>query len=346
MKLKSYPLPLDPLLEPYPTVSVVIGNYNYGQYLGEAIDSLLQQTYPKVEIVVVDDGSSDHSREVMAQYGDRILGIYQKNGGQTEAFNTGVQHSTGQIICFLDADDTFHPEKVAKIVAAFKENPSWSQISHYWTTMDAAGNPLPHRQKTLSQGDVRALLLKYGRYRAALTSALAYRREVLHQILPIPQRRSNADAYLMAVAPFYGAIGVIPEPLMRYRIHGRNQHAGNLSIAHHLYEREWVVAQINNTAKRLFCHTYFDLQHDADYRTFKALQQGGVSLLEGLHILKLTLQQSIAMGRGPQETLVRLLWGGLCVLFPQQGLIALNIGVTKYLRYRLLGIKLPQTSTS
>jgi glycosyltransferase involved in cell wall biosynthesis len=342
MKLKPYPLPLDPL-DGQPLVSVVIGNYNYGQYLAEAIDSVLAQTYPKVELIVVDDGSTDQSRTVIESYGDRILSRFQKNGGQTEAFNTGVQYASGQIICFLDADDTFHPEKITKIVRAFQSNPHWSQISHYWTTVDPQGHPLPHRQKTLSQGDVRGLLLKYGRYKAALTSALAYRREVLYQILPIPQRRSNADAYLMAVAPFFGAIGIIEEPLMCYRIHDANQHARNSDIDHHLYEREWVVTHINQIAKRLFYKTRLDIQQDADYRTFKALQQGGVSFLEALLILALTLQQSIAMGRGFQETLVRLIWGGLCVLSPKQGKIALKVGVTKYLRLKILGLRLPPT---
>jgi glycosyltransferase involved in cell wall biosynthesis len=342
MKLKPYPLPLDPL-DGEPLVTVVIGNYNYDQYLGEAIDSVLTQTYPNVELIVVDDGSTDQSKAVIERYGDRILSCFQQNGGQTEAFNTGVQYANGQIICFLDADDTFHPEKIAKIVAAFQSNPHWSQISHYWTTVDIQGTPLPHRQKTLSEGDVRGLLLKYGRYRAALTSALAYRRDVLYQIVPIPQRRSNADAYLMAVAPFYGAIGVIKEPLMRYRIHDANQHARNSDIGHHLYEREWVVTHINQIAKKLFYKTRLDLQHDADYRTFKALQQGGVSPQEALAILGLTLQQSIAMGRGFKETLVRLLWGGLCVFSPQQGKIALKVGVTRYLRFKLLGLQLPST---
>ena len=344
MKLPPYPLTLKPL-SAHPLVSVIIGNYNYGQYLGAAIDSVFQQTYSHLELIVVDDGSTDHSRQVMATYGERIVALYQQNGGQTAAFNTGIAQAQGEIVCFLDSDDTFHSEKVARMVAAFQQHPDWVQISHYWTTMDSEGHSLPHRQKSLSQGDVRALQLRYGKYKSALTSALAYRTEILKALLPIPQRRSNADAYLMVTTPFYGQVGVLPTALMQHRIHGHNQHAGNVNLDHHLFEREWVVTHLNQIAQRVGITQQFTLQQDPDYLTFKAVAEAGVSMPEALRILWLTLQQSIALQRSLKETIVRLLWGGVCVLSPQQGRQVLAVGVTKYLRRKLLG-RAPKTAVS
>jgi Glycosyl transferase family 2 len=335
MKLPPYPLTLKPL-PLQPVVSVIIGNYNYGQYLGEAIDSVFQQTYPHIELIVVDDGSTDQSRQVMAAYGDRIVALYQQNGGQTAAFNTGIAQARGEIICFLDSDDTFHPEKVARMVTAFQQHPDWVQISHYWSTMDSDGYPLPHRQKSLSQGDVRAMQLKYGKYKSALTSALAYRTEILKLLLPIPQRRSNADAYLMVATPFYGKVGVLPKSLMQHRIHGHNQHAGNVNLEHHLFEREWVVTHLNQTAQRVGISQQYTLQQDPDYLTFKAVAKVDVSKPEAFRILWLTLRQCITLRRSFQESMVRLLWGGFCVLSPQSGQQVLALGVTKYLRRKLL----------
>jgi glycosyltransferase involved in cell wall biosynthesis len=326
-------------------VSVIIGNYNYGQYLGEAIESVFQQTYPHIELIVVDDGSTDQSRQVMQGYGDRIVAFYQQNGGQTAAFNTGIAQARGEIICFLDSDDTFHPEKVARMVTAFRQHPDWVQISHYWITMDADGRPLSHRQKSLSQGDVRAMQLQYGKYKSALTSALAYRTEILKLLLPIPQRRSNADAYLMVATPFYGKVGVLTESLMQHRIHGHNQHAGNINLDHHLFEREWVVEHLNAIAQRVGISQRFSLQQDPDYLTFKAVAEAEVPKSEAFRILWLTLRQSLALQRSFKESIVRLLWGGFCVLSPQQGELVLAIGVTKYLRRKLLG-SVPKNAVS
>jgi glycosyltransferase involved in cell wall biosynthesis len=336
MKLPPYPFTLKPL-SPRPLVSVIIGNYNYGQYLGDAIESIFQQTYPHIELIVVDDGSTDQSRQVMETYGDRIVALYQTNGGQTAAFNTGIAQAQGEIVCFLDSDDTFHPEKVAKMVTAFQHHPDWVQISHYWSAMDAAGHPLPHRQKSLSQGDVRGMQLQYGKYKSALTSALAYRTEVLKPLVPIPQRRSNADAYLMLATPFYGEVGVISDVLMQHRIHGNNQHAGNVNLEHHLFEREWVVTHLNQMAQRVGISQQYSLRQDPDYLTFKAVAETKVSKPEAFRILWLTLRQSIALQRSYKESTVRLLWGGFCVLSPQSGRQVLATGVTKYLRRKLLG---------
>src|SRR5580692_7737105 len=106
-----------------PLVSILINNYNYAKFLDQAIDSALTQTYGKVEVVVVDDGSTDASLEIMAGYGDRIVAVTKQNGGQASAYNAGFDASRGEIICILDADDLFLPHKVSRVVAAYEDNP-------------------------------------------------------------------------------------------------------------------------------------------------------------------------------------------------------------------------------
>ena len=109
-------------MESKPIVSIIINNYNYDRFLAEAIDSALNQTYPHVEIIVVDDGSTDNSRNIIADYGNRIVPVLKSNGGQASSFNEGFKASQGEIICLLDSDDVFHQEKVEKIVTLFHDN--------------------------------------------------------------------------------------------------------------------------------------------------------------------------------------------------------------------------------
>lgn len=101
--------PLPSPIQQVPTVSAVIPSYNYGAFVGKAIDSVLNQTHPNVECIVVDDGSTDNTREVVGKYGDRVRYIYQKNAGLPEARNTGVRAATGEFVGFLDADDEWEP---------------------------------------------------------------------------------------------------------------------------------------------------------------------------------------------------------------------------------------------
>src|SRR5215813_915060 len=103
-----------------PLISILINNYNYAQFLREAIDSALAQSYPHIEIVVVDDGSTDGSREVISSYGSALTVVFKENGGQASAFNAGVTASRGDILCFLDSDDYFHPNKIARIAEVYR----------------------------------------------------------------------------------------------------------------------------------------------------------------------------------------------------------------------------------
>lgn len=104
------------------TVSVIIPNYNYGRFIGEAIESALAQTYPPLEIIVVDDGSTDDSVKIVESFGDKVKLITLQNGGVGKARNIGAANASGKLLAFLDADDIWLPEKSERQIGLFSED--------------------------------------------------------------------------------------------------------------------------------------------------------------------------------------------------------------------------------
>lgn len=320
-----------------PFVSVIISNYNYGRFITQSIDSVLNQTYQNFELIVVDDGSTDNSREIIESYQDKITTIFQENGGQGAAFNAGFAVSKGDIICFLDSDDYYYEEKLAKVVAVFNKNPDWVQISHGRTSVDADGTVIGRDPTFFNQGDVTPLLLQWGRYAWAVTSALAYRRSVLETVLPFPKRPRGGDTYLTATVPFYGKVGYIKEPLMFYRLHGSNMNAGSNNLQHLIEQREDTAKCINETANKLGLKKRFDIKRDADYRSFKVMQKGVASYREAIKIFRITWLESKAIGHSRKDTLERFVRRGICTLFPDEAQIYLRLKLRRYLRFKLTG---------
>ena len=103
-----------------PLVTIVINNYNYGRFVSKAIDSALNQSYPAIEIVVVDDGSTDNSPELIGRYAGRVCHIATQNRGQASALSEGIANSHGEMICFLDSDDYFFDNKIEELVRVFQ----------------------------------------------------------------------------------------------------------------------------------------------------------------------------------------------------------------------------------
>jgi len=115
--------------------SVIVNNYNYARFLREAIDSALDQTYRNTEVIVVDDGSTDGSREIIASYGDRIIPVLKENGGQNSALNAGFSLSRGDVILFLDSDDVLFPTAVRTAIEAFSQ-PDVVKVHWPWVEWD------------------------------------------------------------------------------------------------------------------------------------------------------------------------------------------------------------------
>ena len=145
-----------------PLVSIIIPAYNAGRYIREAVDSALAQTYKNCEVIVVDDGSTDNTRQVLTPYIDagKIKYIYQKNKGLAGARNTGIKNSSGEYIALLDADDLFLPEKIAEQVRALEENMDfgvcYSDLIHF---SDAEPRKFYHHRYKYPSGNIFEPLL-------------------------------------------------------------------------------------------------------------------------------------------------------------------------------------------
>ena len=141
-------------------VSFVIPNYNHACYLGQAIASALAQTYPNVEIIVVDDGSTDDSRAVAGAFGDRIRCIYQQNAGLSAARNTGIRAAQGEYIALLDADDLVEPAYVERLLAALAEAPQAAGAYCGFRFVDQDNRPLNRvEQRITAPGALYSALL-------------------------------------------------------------------------------------------------------------------------------------------------------------------------------------------
>ncbi|MBL6729996.1 MAG: glycosyltransferase family 2 protein [Bacteroidia bacterium] len=214
-------------------VSIIIINFNYGKYLNDSINSCINQTYPNVEVIVVDDGSTDNSRFLIDEYGDSVKKIYQENSGMITASNNGFEKSKGEIIIFLDADDYLYKDSVAKIVKEWEDG--ISSLFYRVRQINSKGEEIgfiPPLNSKISNGDVRSEILETGTCNTPPTSGNAFSRDALNQIFPIKDAVINdsgtyydvipTDSYLKLRTPFFGPVVSIEEPLAAKRIHGSN----------------------------------------------------------------------------------------------------------------------------
>lgn len=213
-----------------PLVSILINNYNYGRFLAEAIDSGLNQTYSNIEVIVVDDGSSDNSHEIIKSYGNKIIPILKENGGQASAFNAGFAASKGDIICFLDSDDIFKPEKIAEVAQVFVQHENIGWCFHDLEFLSKNPETVLQVESTGSSGvyDFRAdfkkgiLNDKIPKFNVA-TSGLCFKRSHLKQILPMPEViRITSDDYIKFTTFGLNPGFVLLKKLGLQRIHDNN----------------------------------------------------------------------------------------------------------------------------
>ena len=207
-------------------MTVLITTYNYGQFIDEAIESVLAQVFPpdRVEILVIDDGSTDDTPQRLKKYGSRINYFYKPNGGQASALNFGIAHARGEIIALLDADDLFLPGKLARIVEAFQRDPTLGMVYHrLWEWHMRTDERHEWKHFNPVSGDIYKVPDQFLLYVTQPTSCVAFRRASIEGLLPIPESiRMLADCYLVALIPFLSPILAIPEFLGLYRIHGSN----------------------------------------------------------------------------------------------------------------------------
>ena len=175
--------------------SIIITSFNYGRFLKDCIDSALAQSYGPTEVIVVDDGSTDNSREIIASYGQKVISVLKSNGGQASAFNAGFRISRGELICFMDSDDVLLPTAMEKAVAAF--NKDTSKIHWPLWYIDADGNRTGKVMNSddLPEGDLSELLIREGpaAYNWPTTSGNVWSRRFIDEVFPLPESYKSSE---------------------------------------------------------------------------------------------------------------------------------------------------------
>jgi glycosyltransferase involved in cell wall biosynthesis len=220
-----------------PLVSVIIPAFNRVSYIKETIHSVLSQNWPNIEIIVVDDGSSDGTFEVLRQFADDqkitlLSHANRENKGQSAALNLGLRAASGEFIAILDSDDLFAPTKLADQVKFLEAQPSFDMVYGKGLAIDQNGNPLFYTlpENHEETGDPARILLDCY---VAIPGGALFRRTLTEKVGFFEESFRAAQDHDMAVRLFEaGKVGYLPEVAFHYRKHGE-------SISQRGLERRW-----------------------------------------------------------------------------------------------------------
>ncbi|MBE9913438.1 glycosyltransferase [Paenibacillus donghaensis] len=209
------------------TVSVVIPAYNHEKFIGDAIESLFNQTYPHIDIIVVDDGSTDGTQKTLDRYRNRITAIRQSNSGVCAARNAGIRLARGRYICFLDSDDLFLPDKIERQLEVFHKNPKiglvhtganvMSKAMDGWNLWYTYTPPVFHSRDE----QIKALL----EANYIVCSTVMIRRDLfsLAGLFDTRYRHYGEDYDMWLRLLAWSDFSSVPEVMLHYRWHGGNQ---------------------------------------------------------------------------------------------------------------------------
>jgi glycosyltransferase involved in cell wall biosynthesis len=220
-----------------PGVSVVIPAYNYARYLPRALDSVLRQTFQDIEILIIDDGSTDNTPDVVRDFlaDPRVRYHRIRNNGPSRARNVGIGLARAELVAFLDADDAWMPTKLEKQLALFRRRPSPGVVYTRRRLVDAEGFELESVEPTPHRGQVLQALL--GGNFLCLTSCMVSRR-VFETVGTFDEALSQAEDYdLWLRAAQHFRFDFVDEPLVSYRF-------GHTSLSRHTQERLQSVVHI------------------------------------------------------------------------------------------------------
>jgi len=225
-------------------LSIIIANYNYAHFVGQAIDSALAVRWPDVEVIVIDDGSTDESRAIIESYEDRIRAIFQENASQRVACNTAFEKSTGDWVIFLDSDDILDPSIAEEVSAIW--SPGISKVQVQMDRIDRDGKPLhsvfPVYDPLPSPEKIKYWAINYTAYPCPPGSGNLYARSFLNKLFPVDDSCGTfVDSVLLTAAPLLGDVVTINKPLVKYRLHGGND--SNPLVSEGLFAREVQRAQ-------------------------------------------------------------------------------------------------------
>jgi glycosyltransferase involved in cell wall biosynthesis len=211
-----------------PLITALVDTYNHERYIEQALVSVLDQglSPAELEIVVVDDGSTDKTPDIIQKFTPRVKHVRKQNGGQASAFNVGFSEAHGEAVAILDGDDWWAKAKLAAVTDALENHPEIAAVGHgYYEFHEGTGETqarVPERQMYLDLKNREAAYAATQAWHFFLMGALAVRRKVWDAIAPLPEELGfMADTPIQAAAMAMGTL-ILREPLFYYRHHPQN----------------------------------------------------------------------------------------------------------------------------
>jgi GT2 family glycosyltransferase len=214
-------------------ISVIIPTYNREDFITRAIDSVLAQTYRDYEIIVVDDGSTDNTKDKVSKYGDRVRYMYQKNLGPSASRNLGIQNAKGKYIAFCDSDDRFLPEKLEKQMDYIQKHPNCLFLYTWYNQVNHKGNIDQIRQPAHCNNREHLQYCLFTRKFTIRTSTVIVHKSCFDQAGLFNERflySQDWDMWLRLAAFYRG--DCIKEPLSEYWLHEGNRSSHGIRINH------------------------------------------------------------------------------------------------------------------
>jgi glycosyltransferase involved in cell wall biosynthesis len=320
-----------PLLSATPRVTVLMANYNYERFVGLAIRSMFSQTYQNWELLVCDDGSTDGSMAAIrvAAGDDPRIRVFEKtNGGQASAWNMLWPHARGEVICLLDSDDIYEPDKLATVVQAFQRKQDAGLLVHRLQVISHEGEPLqiiPFMTRMEEGWIADRLIRRGGRWRFMPTSGLCVRREIAAALFPMNPVLFGpwADSLLFFAGPLMTPVLSLDQPLARYRAHESNQ-SGTFcftarAVWHDLHSIRMAIKGTNDSLEALGLGRRLDVRRHLEFHTMAFVlarlwgRPGGVCAY--LSLMRVILKDDLYGWR--QKLLATVVFGMLLIL-PRQ----------------------------
>jgi glycosyltransferase involved in cell wall biosynthesis len=268
-------------------VSVVIPSFNGARFLGEAIDSVLAQTHPAIEVLVVDDGSVDETPALVARYGERVRYLRQENRGLAAARNTGIRAARGAYVAFLDHDDRFLPAKIAAQAGLLDARDEVGLVYTGWCFIDDQGQPLPPTGWVRREGDLLAEVLLGN---IIYPAATMLRRTLLDEVGGFDEARTGVEDWELWLRLSRRGVlwACVDEPLLEYRVHAAQMHkhgagrrlSNRLAVLSQVFADPRLPPAVRALEPRAFQSAY--LRGAADYYAAGERGEGGKAFLAAL----------------------------------------------------------------
>jgi glycosyltransferase involved in cell wall biosynthesis len=323
-----------------PKVSVIIPSYNHASFVEKAIQSVLNQTERDLELIIVDDGSTDGTHSILAKFSDpRYRVILQDHQGAHAALNRGLIEAKGAYLAILNSDDMYYPQRIERLVDFLENNWDVGLVGSYIEVIDAKERtlgikhgcqdlepwPLPYRDRSFrSSSDLRGALLTENFF--ATTSNFVFRYELYEKIGGFIPLRYAHDWDFLLRASAVSAVAIVPEVLLRYRVHSKNtirqDRAGMIfeicwclavHLPNHINDAKWFAQEpLDRRVEQLLYSVYtFDCEQVLAVMLLQRLYE---NLSQALEMLQpdnpvrgkyLTfIQERLAVGKPSRETVL------------------------------------------